>query len=813
MTFSQGYSIFRRFGSVVLLAGILALISGVPFLVHVKAASPPPQRRDTITQEVDESRLISLRGNTRPETKRGNDRGYVGDDFPLEHMLLLLKRSPEQQQALDAYVEGLTDPNSANSHQWLTATQLGENYGVSDSDIEKVTKWLESRGLTVNAVLPNRLLIDISGTAAQVRRAFRVEIHFVEFKGERHFANLADPQIPEALAQVVTGIVSMNDFKPHPMYRLRPNYTFSPGAGTAYAVVPADLETIYNLNPLFSQGISGKGQTIVIIEDSDVFATADWTTFRSTFGLSKYTSGSFTQVHPGTGCTDPGVNSDDGEAILDAEYASAAAPNAAIELASCTNTSTFGGLIAFQNLINGTSPPSIVSISYGDCEAANGATANAAYNSAYQQAAAEGVSVFVSSGDEGPASCDADAAIATHGIGVSAFASTPYNVAVGGTDFIDTFNNDNSTYWKPTNNANDGSARAYVPEIPWNNSCASELVAKFNGNQTTYGSSGFCNSTTGVNYLNTASGSGGPSGCATGTASTSEVVSGSCVGYAKPSWQVGLFGNPNDGVRDLPDVSLFAANGVWGHYYIFCDSDTGTGQGGSACTGAPSGWSKAGGTSFASPIMAGIQALVNQKASARQGNPNPTYYAIAQSEYGASGSSNCNSSTQPILSRGLSTTCVFYDVTQGDIDLNCTSTHSCYIPSGTNGVLNTGKVTSVALGAGGSGYPSATTCTISAPGNSAAYAGYAGGVQATCTATVMGGRVRSVTVANAGAGYVTNPVCTLTGGSGSGATCTADSAVTATTGYEPAFPATGGWDFATGIGTINAYNLVYNPKW
>jgi hypothetical protein len=211
--------------------------------------------------------------------------------------------------------------------------------------------------------------------------------------------------------------------------------------------------------------------------------------------------------------------------------------------------------------------------------------------------------------------------------------------------------------------------------------------------------------------------------------------------------------------------------------------------------------------------MAGIQALVNQKTASRQGNPNPTYYAIANGEYGASGSSNCNSSTQPLLPRGLSTTCVFYDVTQGDIDLNCRNTHNCYILSGTNGVLNTGKITSLTLGAGGAGYPGGTTCTIAAPDNSSSYAGYAGGIQATCTATVAGGQVTAVTLTTAGAGYVTNPVCTLSGAGGAGATCSATSAVSPATGYEPAFPATGGWDFATGIGTVNAYNLVYSPNW
>ncbi len=416
-------------------------------------------------------------------------------------------------------------------------------------------------------------------------------------------------------------------------------------------------------------------------------------------------------------CSDPGVNRDDIEAILDAEYAGAAAPSAAIELASCSNTNTtFGGLIAVQNLLNGSSsPPAIMSISYGECEAENGAAANAAYRSAYQQAAAEGVSVFVSSGDEGAASCDANQSIATHGIGVSGLASTPYNVAVGGTDFGDTYAGTNRTYWNSSNTSTDGSARSYVPEIPWNDSCASGLIASVEGYSATYGSGGFCNSTIGARgFLSTAAGSGGPSGCATGSPSTSGVVSGSCAGYAKPSWQ-SVLGNPSDGVRDIPDVSLFAANGVWGHYYIFCDSDTA--NGGTPCTGAPSGWSGAGGTSFASPIMAGIQALVNQKTGARQGNPNPVYYQLAASEYGSSGSPSCNST----LGKGVASTGAFYDVTQGDMDVNCTGSHNCYVPSGRNGVLSTS--------------------------NSA---------------------------------------------------------------YDKAYGATTGWDFATGLGSVNAYNLVTN---
>jgi subtilase family serine protease len=640
-----------------------------------------------VTQAIDEARTVSLTGDTRPEAKLKNDRGRVDDGLTLDHMQLLLRRPAETQAALGRLIDDLHNPASPNFHQWLSAEQFGASYGPASEDVRVVTNWLTSHGFQVNGVQTGRMVIDFSGTAGQIREAFHTEIHNLEVNGVHHIANMSDPRIPAALAGVVHGVVSLHDFRPHANFKRRPAYTFTSGGSTYQAVVPADLATIYNLNPLFSAGISGQGQTVVVIEDTNVYSATDWSTFRSTFGLSSYTSGSFTTVHPtgSSSCTSPGVVSGaESEAELDAEWASAAAPSAAIELASCKDTSTtFGGLIALQNLVNGSSPPAIVSISYGECEAENGATANAAYNSTYEQAVTEGTSVFVSAGDEGAASCDADEAKATHGIGVSGFASTPYNVAVGGTDFGDSYAGTNSTYWNSTNTSAYGSAKSYIPEIPWNDSCASVLISTVEGYSTTYGSSGFCNSTTGkADFLTTASGSGGPSGCATGSASTSGVVSGTCKGYAKPSWQ-SVVGNPADGVRDLPDVSLFAANGVWGHYYVFCDSDTR--DGGAACTGAPSGWSGAGGTSFASPILAGVQALVNQKQGAKQGNPNAVYYKLAATEYGSGGSSTCNSSN----GNTVGSSCIFYDVTLGDMDVNCTGTHSCYLPSGKNGVLST----------------------------------------------------------------------------------------------------------------------------
>jgi subtilase family serine protease len=645
-----------------------------------------------ITRSIDESNRVTLGGNTRPEANKANDRGAVPDALVLDHMQLLLKRPAAQEQALEKTIDGLYDRSSPSFHRWFTAGQLGQQFGPAAQDVQAVTAWLSAKGFTVNPIDPTAMVVDFSGTAGQVRSALHTEIHYLNVKGATHLANMSDPQIPAALAPAVAGIVSLHDFRPRKMSKPRPKYTFTAGGNTYQAVVPADLAMIYDLKPPFAAGINGKGETVVVIEDTDVYTAADWTTFRSTFGLSVYTFGSFTTVHPNTAsshgnCTDPGVNGDDFEAILDAEWASAAAPNAAIELASCNDTrTTFGGLIALQNLLNTASPPPIVSISYGECEAYNGAAANTAYYLAYQQAAAEGVSVFAAAGDEGAASCDAGQSTSFQGIAVSGFASTPYNVAVGGTDFGDSFAGTNNSYWSKTNSSVSGSALSYVPEIPWNDSCAGTLGAIATiGSPVTYGAKGFCNTWIGRQFLDVVAGSGGPSGCASGVSSPTSyaAVSGTCKGYTKPSWQAGVVGIPADGKRDIPDVSLFAADGVWGHYYVVCYSDPE--GGGAPCTGAPANWAGAGGTSFASPILAAMQALVDQKKAARQGNPNPVYYALAASEYGVAGNPNCNST----LGKAVKSTCVFYDVTLGDIDVNCVGTIDCYLPSGYDGVLST----------------------------------------------------------------------------------------------------------------------------
>ncbi len=693
-------------------AAAAALAFGAPLVAHAQSGARTGMYvRPLVTGPVDDKNLVERTGNVPPAVFSSTDLGKMADDQQLDHLRLQLKRSPEQEAALQTRLNQLQDPKSSFYHQWGTAEQFMLEFGLAEADILKIENWLTSRGLTVNSLTPN-MTIDFSGSAKAVSQAFHTEIHNLNANGQPHFSNTTNPKIPAALAAAVLGPVALHDFKPHKLTsKIKPPVAQYTVNSSYQLVVPGDLATIYNYNPLFNAGLSGQGQTVVVLERTDLYNNGDYNAFRKVFGLTKnFPKGKLVVVHPqpsGSGstvngvpiapetCSDPGVvTGDDGEAAVDVEWASASAPSATVELASCADTDTnFGAFIALENLVSASAaPPSTMSLSYGSPESENGTDGNAYINALYQLAVFRGVSLFVSTGDADADVTDQDQRYATHGINVNALASTPNDVAVGGTDYGDSFLGENSVYWSPTNNASFASALSYVPEIPWNDSCASQLITIALGYPTSYGTNGSCNSATGeAHYLTTGGGSGGPSACAYGSPTISGVVGGTCTGYTKPAFQTLVYGNPSDGVRDLPDVSMFAANGVWGHYFVLCYSNPA--GGGVPCpTGNPSAWSGAGGTSFGAPIWAGIQALINQATNSAQGNPDFFLYLLAGTQYGAAGSAPCNST----LGNGSAANCIFHDVTLGDNDANCRKLagvpYNCFYPAvspGTNGVVST----------------------------------------------------------------------------------------------------------------------------
>jgi subtilase family serine protease len=661
------------------------LLSSVTGLAWALSPAGSPTAAIRITEPINEANLVPA-GSTLKLAAGSVDEGPVADSLPMNHLFLQLRRDAADEQALSSMLEQIQDKSSSEYHHWITAEALGERFGPARDDIATVVQWLSSNGFTVHGVSESGLTIDFSGTAAQVRDTFHAEIHRYSVNGKQHIANSSTPKIPAALASVVAGVVSLHDFMPKPLL-VKPKSNFSfyckgcPDGfnGTEqYDEAPADLATIYNVTPLYKakKPITGKGVTVVVLEDTDV-QDKDVATFRKAFGLTAY-SGTFSQIHPGPGCADPGNNGAEGEAALDSEWAGAVAPDATVHLASCADTTTnFGAFIAAQNLLDEAVPPAIMSLSYLECEAdiGPGPNGNGYVNGLWQQAAVEGVSVFVAAGDNGAAGCDDfdTATYAVGGIAANGLASTPYDVATGGTDFLDTSENDNAKYWTTSNSADGKSAKSYIPETPWNDSCAGSVLYEYLGytNPIT-----FCNNPNGTAPLDIIAGSGAPSFV-----------------YPKPYWQQGTYGMPNDGARDLPDVSLFASNGFWDHAILLCMSDAAQG-------GAPCDYSKpidvfnnsAGGTSFTAPQFASIQALIDQKAGGRQGNPDPVFYDLAKREYGSAANPStgrieaCNSSKGTVES----STCIFHDITVGNNDVVCYGTANCYDPNPNGyGVLST----------------------------------------------------------------------------------------------------------------------------
>ena len=632
--------------------------------------------------------LVPLAGNVHRLARAQFDAGEAPDSLRLTGLDIVFSKTPEQERALQQLLSDQQDRTSPRYHHWLTPAQYGRRFGVSDATFTAVAGWLKASGLTLGTLPPGRGHLTFFGSKAQIEGALSTRIHLFNVQGERHYANVSDPMVPAVLKTAISAIRGLNDFHPKSGVRSRaspvallqvgdqrtrstpePN-TYYPGSGQYPGYVgPTDFAVMYNLQPEYQLGVTGVGVTVAIVAQSDLDATV-LATFWSGFGVAGTSFGLPAQqfqsipVPVADGGVDPGQTKDgnEDEAYLDTEIVGGLAPGAQLLLVRDDDATLAAQYVIDQNLA------AVLSISFSQCEA-NLGSANAAINAMFQQAAGEGMTVIVSTGDTGAAGCTATADfgkqgdVNSNGFAVNGIASTPYDLAVGGTDFNLSVE---AQYWMGSNQPGTrASAQSHIPEMAWNDSCANSVLAQLylGTDPTTFCNTAKLQTISGTEadnpFIQIAGTGGGVSSCVTANGN------GACTaGYAQPSWQAG-YDIGNFGARAVPDVSMIATR------WLMCSYDNDPCDPSQPPTFPPAATGTitvVDGTSAAAPSVAAIIAMLDQTQitsalpDGRQGLVNPLFYGLASSEFqNPVVESGCDAAQGPISSP----LCTFYDVTVG----------------------------------------------------------------------------------------------------------------------------------------------------
>ena len=520
-----------------------------------------------------------------------NDIGALPASQSVDNLTIVLARTPEQEAAFRQFTEEQQNPASPSYHHWLTPQQIGQRFGPSQDQITAVTGWLQSQNLTVRWIAPSGGFLGFSGTAADLGRALHTELHAYTVNGSQRISVASDPVLPASVAANIRAIRGLYTIEDKPFHSARAVSSDSPevttGNGSHY-LAPADFVTIYDVH----SGNGGYGQTIGIVGRSRT-DLADFLQFRQKTDAyfsdpTEVVPTAFGGVDPGPAYTTPQPSTvdlnDQLEAELDVLRAGSVAESAQLLLVVATSAS--GGIDADAQYIVQTSPlpANVMNISFGNCESSAGPSGVNYWDALFQQAAGEGISVFVSSGDSGASGCDADFTTPPKSPAANSpnyICSSSYATCVGGTEFNDT--SDPSQYWSSTNSSSDlESALSYIPEGAWNEPLNSKSAPQI-----------------------AASGGG-----------VSSVI-------PTPDWQTGPGVPSARAGRYTPDLA-FSASGHDGYFACFAAA-------GASCVADTNGeyeFEYFFGTSAAAPSMAGITALLNLQLGEPQGNLNPQLYRL-----------------------------------------------------------------------------------------------------------------------------------------------------------------------------------------
>ena len=517
----------------------------------------------------------ALEGHVPAWAKDANFDAPMPAEQTMGQMTLVLARHPDREQAFEQLLTDQQDPSSPQYHHWLTPSQIGERFGLSDAELDNVRYWLA----------PGRNFIGFTGSAGDVSRAFASDVNYYSVKGERKFSIASAPRLPGAVSSLVKSVRGLSTTDERPQHQMRPVSSASPLVtnGSDHYVAPADFSVIYDVPSTYT----GKGVKIGLVGRARV-DTADLVNFRqktaTTFANpTVIVPTAFGGVDPGPALTAPPSNpslaGDQGEATLDVLRSGSTAQGASILLVVSTAYPA-GDIGADAEYLIQTEPVpvQVMSISFGACEGADGASGVQFWDSLFQQAAGEGISVFVSSGDSGASGCDANfqpPPAAPKPNSPNYICSSSYATCVGGTEFNDANIDD---YWSGTNGTGFGSALSYIPEGAWNEPLSNDqpIVAASGG-----GVSAF---------------------------------------ISTPTWQTGKGVPAARAGRYTPDIA-FSASGHDGYFACMAAA-------GGDCVGSQFGFIIFSGTSASAPGMAGIAALLDQKLKGGQGNLNPKLYPM-----------------------------------------------------------------------------------------------------------------------------------------------------------------------------------------
>jgi hypothetical protein len=360
------------------------------------------------------------------------------------------------QAALTTFLGGLTDPRSPFFRRFLKPGQFGRAFGPSLAQVAAVENALRSAGLSPGPVSANRLAIPVTATAAAIERAFGITLDSYRLPGGREaYANTTAPKVPAAVAPLVQGVLGLDDLsaeqpmgiRPVPVAAIRANTKAgyraaraTPGAAGPQPCSAAGGSSpntanifagYYGMSPLYQLGDLGQGTRIGVLE-LEPNLPSDITAYKQCYGIS--TRVNYIKVDGGAGS---GAGS--GEAAMDIEIVAGLVPRSTIDVYQAPNSNREGPGTGFYDIFKKfatSDTDKVLSVSWGDCEDNVVVADMKAEETLFEQANAQGQTIFAASGDQGSTGCfNPNATTADDRLSADSPASAPYVIGVGGTSF------------------------------------------------------------------------------------------------------------------------------------------------------------------------------------------------------------------------------------------------------------------------------------------------------------------------------------------------------------------------------------------